>query len=87
MALWRTIAPKHPSVARYAEQRAARLQNRVADAIIAATGSMLVFVYLHVIWFVLWLKVEPFKDVFPYELLTMIVSLEAIFLSTFAMIS
>jgi hypothetical protein len=38
-------------------------------------------------WFVLWLKVEPFKDVFPYGLLTMIVSLEAIFLSTFVMIS
>jgi uncharacterized membrane protein len=35
----------------------------------------------------LWLKVEPFKDVFPYGLLTMIVSLEAIFLSTFVMIS
>jgi hypothetical protein len=52
MALWRTIDPKHPSVARYAEQRAARLQNRVADAIIAVTGSMLGFVYLHVIWFV-----------------------------------
>ena len=45
------------------------------------------FVYLHVIWFVLWVKVEPFKDVFPYGLLTMIVSLEAIFLSTFVMIS
>jgi Protein of unknown function (DUF1003) len=36
---------------------------------------------------VLWLKVEPFKDVFPYGLLTMIVSLEAIFLSTFVMMS
>jgi uncharacterized membrane protein len=87
MALWRTTDPKHPNVARYAEQRAARLQNRVADAIIAVTGSMMGFVYLHVIWFVLWLKVEPFKDVFPYGLLTMIVSLEAIFLSTFVMIS
>jgi hypothetical protein len=36
---------------------------------------------------VLWLKVEPFKDVFPYGLLTMIVSLEAIFLSTFVVMS
>jgi uncharacterized membrane protein len=45
------------------------------------------FVYLHVVWFVLWLKYEPFKDVFPYGLLTMIVSLEAIFLSTFVMLS
>jgi uncharacterized membrane protein len=73
-------------LARYAEQRAASLQNRVADAITAFAGSV-GFVYLHVIWFVLWLKVEPFKDVFPYGLLTMIVSLEAIFLSTFVMIS
>jgi uncharacterized membrane protein len=45
------------------------------------------FAYLHVVWFVLWLKYEPFKDVFPYGLLTMIVSLEAIFLTTFVMIS
>jgi len=86
MALWRTTDPKHPSLARYAEQRAASLQNRVADAITAFAGSM-GFVYLHVIWFILWLKVEPFKDAFPYGLLTMIVSLEAIFLSTFVMIS
>jgi uncharacterized membrane protein len=40
-----------------------------------------------VFWFVLWLRYEPFKDAFPYGLLTMIVSLEAIFLSTFVMIS
>ena len=86
MALWRTTDPKHPSLARYAEQRAASLQNRVADVITAFAGSR-GFVYLHVIWFVLWLKLEPFKDVFPYGLLTMIVSLEAIFLSTFVMIS
>jgi uncharacterized membrane protein len=86
MALWRTTDPKHPSLARYAEQRAASLQNRVADVITAFAGSM-GFVYLHVIWFVLWLKLEPFKDVFPYGLLTMIVSLEAIYLSTFVMIS
>ena len=45
----------------------------------AFAGSM-GFVYLHVIWFALWLKVEPFNDVFPYGLLTMIVSPEAIFL-------
>ena len=43
------------------------------------------FVYLHVVWFVLWIAfgVEPF----PFGLLTMIVSLEAIFLSSFVMIS
>ncbi len=58
----------------------------MADAITAFAGSM-GFVYLHVSWFALWLKVEPFNDVFPYGLLTMIVSLEAMFLGTFVMIS
>jgi uncharacterized membrane protein len=45
----------------------------------------MLFVYLHVVWFALWIafRVEPF----PYGLLTMIVSLEAIFLSTFVLIS
>ena len=76
----------HPSLARHAEERAASLQNRAADAITAFAGSMW-FVYIHVVWFILWLRYEPFKDVFPYGLLTMIVSLEAIFLSTFVMIS
>ena len=78
--------PKHPSLIRHAEMRAATLQHRVADAITAFAGSMW-FAYLHVVWFLLWLKYEPFKDAFPYGLLTMIVSLEAIFLSTFVMIS
>jgi uncharacterized membrane protein len=86
MTLWKATTPKHPSLARYAERRAASLQDRAADAITAFAGSM-GFVYLHVIWFALWLKVEPFNDVFPYGLLTMIVSLEAIFLGTFVMIS
>lgn len=51
------------------------------------------FVYLHVLWFGLWVLLNtgrfgmhPF-DPFPYSLLTMIVSLEAIFLSTFVLIS
>jgi uncharacterized membrane protein len=78
--------PKHPSLIRHAEMRAASFQHRLADAITAFAGSMS-FAYLHLIWFVLWLKFEPFKDAFPYGLLTMIVSLEAIFLSTFVMIS
>jgi uncharacterized membrane protein len=76
----------HPSLIRHAEQRAASIQNRVADVITRFAGSMW-FVYIHVVWFLLWLRYEPFKDVFPYGLLTMIVSLEAIFLSTFVMIS
>jgi uncharacterized membrane protein len=66
--------------------RAGRFQHRLTDAITTFAGSMW-FAYLHAIWFVLWLRYEPFKDAFPYGLLTMIVSLEAIFLSTFVMIS
>ena len=68
------------------------LQERISDAITDFSGHM-VFVVLHVVWFsgwfVLnsgWFGLRPF-DPFPYGLLTMIVSLEAIFLSTFVLIS
>ena len=68
------------------------LQDAIADAITDFSGSML-FIYLHIIWFVSWFLLnsgwwgwKPF-DPFPYGLLTMIVSLEAIFLSTFVLIS
>ena len=75
------------------ETHAARgLEYRVADAITAASGSM-AFFYIQVVWFGLWilwnvgiLGFEPF-DPFPFGLLTMIVSLEAIFLSTFVLVS
>jgi uncharacterized membrane protein len=75
---------RHPALQRLKEERRHSLQARVADAITAFAGSM-PFVYVHVVWFALWigLGVEPF----PFGLLTMIVSLEAIFLSTFVMIS
>ena len=43
------------------------------------------FVYLHVLWFGCWIGLGV--ESYPYGLLTMIVSLEAIFLSTFVMIS
>ena len=58
--------------------------DRIADAVAAFMGSW-AFVILHVLWFSTWIgfRVEPF----PYGLLTMIVSLEAILLSTFIMIS
>jgi uncharacterized membrane protein len=68
------------------------VQERLADAITAFSGSML-FVYLHIGWFGAWLLVNTGRvglsqfDPFPYGLLTMIVSLEAIFLSTFVLIS
>jgi uncharacterized membrane protein len=57
---------------------------KLADWITAFVGSWS-FVILHIIWFAVWVifKVEDF----PYGLLTMIVSLEAILLSTFIMMS
>ncbi|HVG45584.1 MAG TPA: DUF1003 domain-containing protein [Longimicrobium sp.] len=68
-------------------------QAHLADIITWFSGKML-FVYLHVVWFGAWILVNhgllpPFRpfDPFPYGLLTMIVSLEAIFLSTFVLIS
>jgi uncharacterized membrane protein len=80
---------------RLREEQARRrsLQSVLADAITSFSGRM-VFIYLHAIWFGLWIAinqglvpgVQPF-DRFPYGLLTMIVSLEAIFLSTFVLIS
>ena len=60
------------------------MENRVADRITAFAGSM-PFVYLHVLWFASWIAFGVEK--YPYGLLTMIVSLEAIFLSTFVLIS
>src|SRR5665647_1764255 len=79
----------HPDLVRYAEERARSVQNRAADAITSFAGSM-AFVYIHVVVFGYWLlsSGHPFvDDPFPFGLLTMVVSLEAIFLSTFVMIS
>jgi uncharacterized membrane protein len=68
-------------------------QDRIADAITTFSGTML-FVYIHAAWFTLWIAVNEglfgrsaIWDPYPYGLLTMIVSLEAIFLSTFVMVS
>ena len=76
--------PVNPALLRHAEERRQSLENRIADAITRFAGSMQ-FVYLHIIWFAAWIgfRVEHY----PFGLLTMIVSLEAIFLSTFVMIS
>ncbi|MCA1836646.1 MAG: DUF1003 domain-containing protein [Actinobacteria bacterium] len=70
-----------------------RAQDRAADQITSFAGS-LKFVYIHSIWFGIWILVNigilgaSLKfDTFPFGLLTMIVSLEAIFLSTFVMVS
>jgi uncharacterized membrane protein len=68
-------------------------QDEVTDKITSFAGSMH-FVYIHAAWFGLWIAINAglfgaalVFDKFPYGLLTMIVSLEAIFLSTFVMIS
>jgi uncharacterized membrane protein len=74
----------NPALVEHARQRADSVQNRIADRITAFAGSMM-FVYLHIIWFTLWIATGV--EHYPYGLLTMIVSLEAIFLSTFVMIS
>ena len=59
-------------------------ENRIADAITGFAGSM-AFVYIHIVWFACWIGLGV--EHYPFGLLTMIVSLEAIFLSTFVMIS
>src|SRR4051794_28154416 len=74
--------PQHPAVVAHQARRAADIQLRVADWITAFAGSMR-FVYLHAVVFAVWmLAVESG----PWPKLTLIVSLEAIFLSTFVMI-
>ncbi|CAN5395569.1 DUF1003 domain-containing protein [soil metagenome] len=75
-------ARSHPTVAAYHATRAADIQLRIADAITSFAGSMK-FVYLHVVVFAVWMMVVEST---PWPTLTLIVSLEAIFLSTFVMI-
>jgi uncharacterized membrane protein len=88
LRFWLTPAPKvdilNPALVEHARVRQTSIENRVADAITEFSGSMR-FIYIHVVWFASWIAfgVEPY----PYGLLTMIVSLEAIFLSTFVLIS
>ncbi len=70
-------------------------EGKLAEFITNWSGSM-AFVYFHILWFGLWfvvnstdivrLHLKPF-DPYPYGLLTMIVSLEAIFLATFIIIN
>jgi uncharacterized membrane protein len=70
-------------LAQHARERAASLQNRVADRITQFAGSM-GFVYCHVVLFAVWMI---WFEKSPWPTLTLVVSLEAIFLSTFVMIS
>jgi len=68
------------------------LQGRIADTITSFSGRM-IFAYVHIFWFGIWILLNTGRfgvsafDPFPYGLLTMVVSLEAIFLSTFVLIS
>jgi CRP/FNR family transcriptional regulator, cyclic AMP receptor protein len=74
-----------------AEEKISPLQ-RVADWISWFSGSMS-FLFVNAIWFVVWIAVNTLPlgvaqfDPFPFGLLTMIVSLEAIFLACFVLIS
>ena len=72
----------HPAVIEQFERRASDVQLRIADKITAFAGSMN-FVYLHIALFAVWMLIFERS---PWPTLTLIVSLEAIFLSTFVMI-
>jgi uncharacterized membrane protein len=77
---------------RRAEDAQKRSQDRLADKLTQFSGNMW-FVYLHAVWFAWWVADNQrwipgiTFDPFPFGLLTLIVSLEAIFLSTFVLIS
>ncbi|WP_040811362.1 DUF1003 domain-containing protein [Nocardia concava] len=77
-----TPTPGHPAFVEVQQQRAASMQLRVADWITKFAGSMH-FVYIHAVGFALWMI---FFEDSPWPTLTLVVSLEAIFLSTFVMI-
>lgn len=85
--LFRPITPEQIT------RRIHSFEGNLANLIAGFSGNMW-FVYFHVVWFSFWILanngsipgIEPF-DKFPYGLLTMIVSLEAIFLSTFILIN
>lgn len=73
---------RHPVVVEQEKRRLGNVQLRVADAITSFAGSM-AFVYIHIVVFLVWMI---FIEQSPWPTLTLVVSLEAIFLSTFVMI-
>jgi uncharacterized membrane protein len=73
---------RHPALTAAADRRAADVQLRVADGVTKFAGSMM-FVYVHIVIFAVWMV---FFEMTPWPTLTLVVSLEAIFLSTFVMI-
>lgn len=72
----------HPAVTAHLARSAESLQVRIADGITRFAGSM-TFVYVHIVVFAVWMLVVERS---PWPTLTLVVSLEAIFLSTFVMI-
>ena len=72
----------HPAVVAHQARRTADVQLRIADKITTFAGSVM-FVYIHAVGFTLWML---FAEGSPWPMLTLVVSLEAIFLSTFVMI-
>jgi uncharacterized membrane protein len=83
------------NISKVMEIECAQRQNRtvgerISETIAGFCGSM-TFVWVHVAWFSMWVIVNSFPrlkfDPFPYTFLTLVVSLEAIFLSTFILIS
>lgn len=83
MSQWSNrVSEQHPAVVRLHEMRGENLQLRVADWITKFAGSMR-FVYIHAIGFAIWMI---WAEQSPWPTLTLVVSLEAIFLSTFVMI-
>jgi uncharacterized membrane protein len=82
-ALLKEGGEHHPSVLADAERRASSIQLRVADRITAFAGSMK-FVYAHAVLFAIWMVLFEKS---PWPTLTLVVSLEAIFLSTFVMVA
>lgn len=77
-----SVRPEHPVVASIRAFRTDDVQLRLADAITRWAGSM-PFVYLHIVAFAMWML---FLESSPWATLTLVVSLEAIFLSSFVMI-
>ena len=73
---------EHPTVTKLRIKRAEDVQLKIADAITSFAGSM-PFVYVHIVVFAVWML---FVEKSPWPTLTLVVSLEAIFLSTFVMI-
>lgn len=88
------LTQRNVELIRQLEESAKRERARsdlVAEAIANFCGSM-TFVWVHVVWFGAWVGINvapgiPHLDPFPFTFLTLVVSLEAIFLSTFILIS